>query len=285
MTTKPVLHIGTSHEDEQRLPAWLIQTQMGGKIVHVAQRPDGYSPPGTEYYRPEEIEDAHIAAASVARAVLDVDYDSWPAFIEFLKSCPGTAADYQMCVISTTPDRYSQRSGIEMADAVVTAGLAPGQLYFIRIADRGQAADSAFPLITKFHEQHALHEGRVPEILHDADVLLQSLRDGVELGVLLHTRTDFEPRLDEARRAQANNAPLDVRLSVLMRKVLLQRKLVGVRRRIAGVLNPLGLPHITPEEWFEEASRFGAASSRGPLSALDDGANPADLNPVAPQAV
>ncbi len=104
MTTKPVLHIGTSHEDEQRLPAWLIQTQMGGKIVHVAQRPDGYSPPGTEYYRPEEIEDAHIAAASVARAVLDVDYDSWPAFIEFLKSCPGTAADYQMCVISTTPD-------------------------------------------------------------------------------------------------------------------------------------------------------------------------------------
>ncbi|MGF7136165.1 hypothetical protein P3T40_007677 [Paraburkholderia sp. EB58] len=280
MTRKTVVYLRTSHKPEQALGAPLVQSQMGGEILRVARQVHADSPPGTRTYRADSIESAHIAATSASRAVLDVARESWPAFLRLLKDCPGTAADYQMCVLSTTPDDDSQRTTFQMANAMVDAGMDPTQIRFIRVAERYQAGDVAYPLVAKFCDQHGLDHGHAAAILRDTDVLLQAQRDGVSLGELLHGKTDFQARLDEVRHAE----PDEGHFGALMHKVLRQRKFIAIRERVAQVIDPLDLPRITSAQWMEEADRFAAAARCRFPHVCAGGETFADVSPTAPEA-
>jgi hypothetical protein len=257
---KPVAHIRTSPAAVQALSAPLVQTRTGGQILYVDQRLQGPTPPGTRRCRANLIESAHVAAASASRALVDIAADSRDAFIRLLTDYPGTAADYQLCLLTVSRDEECQLAAFNMANAVVGAGMSPGQVRFIHVAGPFDPAKTAYPLVAKFYEEHGVQEeGSAPAVLHETELLLRIQRDGERLGDWLHGKTDFQALLDEARREGAGEGAL----SQLMHKVMLQRKFAIVRDRVAQVLDSLGLTSISPAEWLEEAAGFASPPPAG----------------------
>jgi hypothetical protein len=263
-----VVHVRTTQDSAQSLAASLIQSQTGGLRVNVELRARTSSPPGTVRFRPDQLEDAHATAASAPRCVVDVAEDCRPAFVRFLKDCPGTAADYTACVLTTTPDVRSQGATIDAANELIDAGMAPAQVRVIFAgAPRDQPADTAYEIIARFREQHAtLGHWRMDAVLRDAPALTRLQRDHIQLGDLLHGKLDFQAELEEARRAGAEEGSL----RTLMRKVLSQRMLLGITDEIGKVVDALSLPRIPSSAWCEEAARF-AASRRGKLLPTEEG--------------
>jgi hypothetical protein len=274
---KPVAHIRTSPGAVQGLSAPLVQTRTGGQILCVEQRSQGPTPPGTRRYRTNQIEDAHVAVASASRALLDIAADSRDAFIHLLTDCPGTAADYQLCLLTVSGDEECQLTAFNMANAVVGAGMTPGQVRFIRVAGPRDPAKTAYPLVAKFYGEHGVEEeGRAPAVLDETELLLRIHGYGERLGDWLHGKTDFQALLDDARRKGAGEEAL----SQLMHKVMLQRKFALVRDRVSQVFDSLGLTCISSNEWLEEAAGFASAPRSGLLNVRQGGEDPADVNPV-----
>lgn len=263
-----VVHVRTAQEAEQGFSAPLIQSLMGGARVSVESRVRLSSLPGTVRFRPDQFEDAHITAASAPRCVVDIAEDCRLAFTQFLRDCPGTAADYTACVLTATPDARSQEAVIDAANDLIAAGMAPGQLRVILSgASRDQPANAAFELLARFREQHgALGHWRMDAVLRDTPALTRLQRDHIQLGDVLHGRLDFESALEEARCAGVDEGSL----RVLMRKVLSQRMLLGITGEIDQVFDALSLPRIPSSAWREEAERF-AASRRGKLLNTEEG--------------
>jgi hypothetical protein len=225
--------------------------------VSVESRVRSSSLPGTVRFRPDQLEDAHITAASAPRCVVDIAEDCRRAFVQFLRGCPGTAADYTACVLTTTPDARSQGATIDAANELIAAGMAPGQLRVILTgASRDQAANTAYELLARFREQHgALGHWRMDAVLCDTPALARLQRDHIQLGDVLHGRLDFQTELEEARRAGVEEGSL----RALMRKVLSQRMLLGIAGEIDKVFDSLSLPRIPSSAWREEAERFAAS--------------------------
>jgi hypothetical protein len=245
----------------QALVAPLIQSRTGGLVLHVEQRAQAVSPTGARRFRGTQMEDAHVAAVTLPRAVVDVAADSWPAFIQLLTSCPGTAADYQMCLLTVTADDATQRVAVTVANALMAAGMTLPQIGFIRWSLSPLEADTAYPLITEFYAGHGLEYGCAPAVVHDPEGILRKQRDGVPPGEWLHGKTDFQAQLDEAWRAGADQGVRDE----LARKVLTQRRFTNIRANIMQAFDALGLPRISSQEWIEESERLAAAGRGAPL--------------------
>jgi hypothetical protein len=263
-----VVHIRTTPEPAQGLSAPLIQSQTGGVRVNVEARVRSSSSPGMMRFRPDQLEDAHITAASAPRCVVDIAEDCRLAFVRFLRDCPGTAADFTACVLTTTPDTHSQGATIDAANELIGCGMAPAQLRVIFAgASRDVPADTEYELLARFREQHgALGHWRMDAVLRDTPALARLQRDHSQLGDVLNGSLDFQRELEEARRAGVEEGSL----RVLMRKVLSQRMLLGISDEIGKAFNALSLPRIPPSAWREEAERF-AAFRRGKLLYTEEG--------------
>ncbi|MCX4176851.1 MULTISPECIES: hypothetical protein [Paraburkholderia] len=266
-----VVHIRTMQEATQGISAPLIQFHTGGLRVNVDLRGRISSAPGILRFRPDLLEDAHATAASAPRCVVDVAEDCRLAFVQFLKDCPGTAADFTACVLTATPDVRSQGATIDAANELMAAGMAPAQLRVI-LADAppDQPAETAYEILAQFREQHgALGHWRMDAVLRATPALARLKRDHAQVGDVLHGKRDFQARLEEARRAGAEEGSL----RMLMRQVLSQRMLLGIADEISNALDALSLPRIPSSAWREEAARFAASRPGGLLYAGEGSAD------------
>jgi hypothetical protein len=252
-----VVHVRTTKHAAQGLSAPLIHAQMGGLRVSIESRARAPSPPGTVRFRIDQLEEAHVIAASSPGCVVDVAEDCRRAFVRFLQDCRGTSSDFTACVLTTTPDEQSQGSTIDAVSELFAAGMVPGQIRIIHAdAPPDCPTDTAYGMLAQFREQHgALDHWRTDAVLSDAPAFLRLQRDHSLLGELLHGTLDFQAELERARRAGADEGSL----RELMRKVLSQRMLLGIADDIGKVFDSLSLPRISSAAWREEAERFVAS--------------------------
>jgi hypothetical protein len=250
------LHVRTTRHAAQGLSASLIHSQMGGLRVSIESRARTPSPPGTLRFRVDQLEEAHVAAASASCCVMDVAEECWRAFVRFLRDCPGTTSDFTACVLTTTPDELSQTSTIDAANELLAAGMQPAQMRIIYAdAPRERLPETAYGLLARFVEQRAvLEHWRTDAVLSDAPAFSRLQRDHSQLGDLLHGALDFELELERARSAGADEASL----REVMRKVLSQRMVLGVVGDIGKVFDTLSLPRMPSSAWREEAERCAA---------------------------
>jgi len=272
MTQKPVVHLHTSQHPTEALMAPLIQSQTGGSLVHVQPRPYAFSPaPGTLHFRGDEIEKAHVVAATAPRAVVDISSDCRHDFMRLLQDYPGTAADYEVCVLTVAPDEHSQSETIRTGKGLMAVGMAPGQMRLVRVGGRrGEPQNAPYALITQFAEEHGeLEHWRSSVVLRDAVALARLHGMLVPLGELLHAKIDYQAELENAWRAGADEESRQM----LMHKVLTQRMVTSMRDGIDEVFHALSLQRISPSEWVEEAARFAACARGEGTRASRDGEN------------
>ena len=181
--------------------------------------------------------------------VLDVVPQCSHVVIDFMRDRPGTAGDLHACVITCTPDDLAQQATIRILGGLVEAGMDPTRMHILFSGSQPDVAvESAFSHVHQYVHNQLSNCVRVFAEQRATRALEKALPSQVPIGLVLNGGVDFQKQLTDAR---LSGAAQDV-LQQLAKKLLAQRLLIGARADIEQLLERLGLPQISPEEWLAD---------------------------------
>jgi hypothetical protein len=241
------MHLATiifnsSVDAAERCAGDIIQATVGGPLYLVESRKSTahVASNASMRVRPDKLEDLYCSIASTQGAcTVQVAADCSQAVLHFMEQYPGTAAEFGVVVISTTPEKESQEKLIDHVTAMVSLGMQPAQARFLLVqARREQPLESAFPTVFEYLKNSYTQGVADPAVLYESVAFTKIREHQLPVAAMLSGETNFQTMLEAARERGDNE---DI-LRELSQKLLAQRALHACRSDIETAAAALHLP-------------------------------------------
>jgi hypothetical protein len=255
----PVIIFNSSNDAAERSTGGIVQAGIGGLLTLVdARKISAPLSPNIARVRPDHPDQIYASVASSQGAcIVQVSADASDALIGFMNDCPGTIQDFQVVILSTTPEKEAQARLIETLDALTRAGMTPAQIRLFAVqAPANQSFPATYPLLASRLEKERYVDIPPAAVLPESSAFSRVVDHQLAVAAVLNGEIDFDILLREARERGSDEREL----RDLSTKLLAQRSLLARRNDITGALEQLQFPGMSKPEVIQSDLTEAAAT-------------------------
>lgn len=195
------------------------------------------------------LEDLYFGAMSSKRgAIFDVPSEHRHTMVKFINDKRGLLNELKNALVCTSPDAASQDAARETLEALLLAGILPPQIQLLFIdAPENSSIDVHYPTVIAFARE--VNIAVSPDATLTASPVFEKVHQlQMPISAVLNRAVDFEVELTTARSKDASEK---IRLA-LAAKVMAQRSLLAEAASFERIVDAIGLPRISKEDWRAE---------------------------------
>ncbi|WP_028218373.1 hypothetical protein [Paraburkholderia oxyphila] len=253
MTHLIVAHFQSSNTAAQASAAQILHAQTGGMLLKpglLDVRGDDVS--STRLAESEDTLQDHYCTmmTSPRGGIIDVSPEDQNVMIAFIQARRHVLTELKTIIVSVSPDTTSQLAAVETLTAICAAGVNPASIGILGTDLPADARfDDVYPAVVEYAREAQITVS--PEaVLPVSTSLAKAQQFKMPIAAVLNRAVDFETELTAAR---LNSAPEKI-VHALAHKVIAQRDLLGTADTFKRVVDALGLPCISQDEWRAECA-------------------------------